>query len=267
MKPRRQLPIALTLVAALVMASPAAFRAQVPAFDFYPEFRTWWFTLPAEQRQPVDAVIERYRQRLQNEGTAADEIERRVTLIRTRRPELEADFWNRFFTVDAPQFNTAPNAFLVSVVHGRTPGRALDVGMGEGRNSLYLAKLGWDVTGFDPADKAVALAEQRARGLGLTLKTSVTHDRDFAFGSAQWDLILLSWMPPNEPARMIEALRPAGIVVFEGPRTWFPKNGLLKTFDDLRVLHYEDVFTEADFFQREKMPVLRFVAERPLESK
>ena len=53
----------------------------------------------------------------------------------------------------------------------RKPGKALDVGMGEGRNALYLAKLGWDVTGFDPADKVVALAAQRAKTMGLALKT------------------------------------------------------------------------------------------------
>jgi hypothetical protein len=64
---------------------------------------------------------------------------------------------------------------------------------------------------------------------------------------------------------LIEALRPGGIVVFEGPRAWFPRNGLLKAFDALRILHYEDVITEADFFQGQKMPVLRFVAERPVE--
>jgi SAM-dependent methyltransferase len=240
-------------------------QAQVKEFDFYPEFRTWWFALPAEQRQPFDAVLERYQLRLRKEGTSATEIDRRVALIRTRRPELEADFWNRFFTVDAPGFTTAPNSFLVSVAHGRAPGRALDVGMGSGRNALYLAKLGWDVTGFDPADKAVDLAQERARQLGVSLKTAVTHDRDFAFGSSQWDLILLSWMPVNQPARLIEALRPGGIVVFEGPRAWFPRNGLLKAFDALRILHYEDVITEADFFQGQKMPVLRFVAERPVE--
>jgi SAM-dependent methyltransferase len=255
----------LTLSACLIAFSLSSLHAQVKEFDFYPEFRTWWFALPADQRQPLDAVIERYRKRLRSSGAATGEIERRITLIRTRRSELEADFWNRFFTVDAPKFNTAPNSFLVSVVHGRKPGRALDVGMGEGRNALYLAKLGWDVTGFDPADKAVELAQQRARQLGVPLKTSVTHDRGFAFGLSEWDLILLSWMPVNEPARLVDALRPGGIVVFEGPRAWFPQNGLFKAFDALRILRYEDVITEGDFFQGQKLPVLRFVAERPVE--
>jgi SAM-dependent methyltransferase len=146
------------LVLALVLGAgtSVALRAQLTAFDFYPEFREWWFALPPDQRQTLEAVLAGYERRLRDQGTASMEIERRLTLIRTKRPELEADFWNRFFTVGAPKFNTAPNGFLVSVVQGRTPGKALDVGMGDGRNALYLAKLGWQVTGFDPADKAVA---------------------------------------------------------------------------------------------------------------
>ena len=37
--------------------------------------------------------------------------------------------WNRVLTSEEPRFNTAPNAFLVRMVEGREPGRALDVGM------------------------------------------------------------------------------------------------------------------------------------------
>lgn len=236
---------------------------QVKSFDFYPDLRRWWFALPPDQRQPIESVLDRYQQRLRDEGASAGEIERRLALIQTRRPELEADYWNRVFTSDAPEFNSAPNSLLVSVAALRKPGRAVDVGMGEGRNALYLAQLGWDVTGFDPADKAVALAQERASRLGLTLTTEVIHDRDFAFGSAQWNLILLSWMPANEPDRLIEGLCSRGIVVFEGPRAWFPQNGLLKAFDELRILRYEDEIVEGDFFQGQKIPVIRLVAEKP----
>ncbi len=237
--------------------------AQIPAFEFYPEFRTWWFALPDGQRSPMEAVIERYQARLQDEGVDRAEIARRVDLIRHGRPELESDFWNRFFTVDAPKFNTEPNAWLVSVLDGRKPGRALDVGMGEGRNTLYLARQGWEVTGFDPARKAVALAESRARQQGLKIHTQVTVDRDFDFGHGQWDLILFSWMPVNEPARTMDSLRPGGVVVVESPEAWYPTNGLLSIFGSLRVLRYENRAQPGDFFNRKVMPVVRLLAEKP----
>jgi SAM-dependent methyltransferase len=255
----------MSIAAVALLAAGINARAQLKEYDFYPEFRKWWFALPAGQRQELSAVLDLYRQRLAGEGVAPEEIARRSSLIRTKRPDLERDFWNRFFTVDKPAFNTAPNSFLVSVAERRRPGRALDVGMGEGRNALYLAKLGWDVTGFDPADKAVALAQQRARQLGLKLRGVVVLDREFDFGKEQWDLILLSWMPPNESARIVEALRPSGVVVFEGPRFWFERNGLLKLFERLRIIRYEDEVTRGDYFQDQQMPVVRLVAEKPVE--
>src|SRR5260370_4164095 len=54
---------------------------------------------------------------------------------------------------DGDVFSRNPNGFLVEMTRQRKPGRALDVGMGQGRNSIFLAQQGWDVTGFDPADE------------------------------------------------------------------------------------------------------------------
>src|SRR4051794_33369884 len=55
------------------------------------------------------------------------------------------------------------NQFLAEVVKERKPGKALDIGMGQGRNSMFLAALGWDVTGFDISDVAVKQAQAEAR--------------------------------------------------------------------------------------------------------
>jgi|GraSoiStandDraft_4_1057263.scaffolds.fasta_scaffold309744_2 hypothetical protein len=53
-----------------------------------------------------------------------------------------------------PGLNSAPNTFLTKVVSGVRPGRALEIGVGHGRNAIFLAKQRWDATGFDVADKA-----------------------------------------------------------------------------------------------------------------
>ena len=245
----------------LLLGGQAA--AQRPEYDFYSSFRSWMMSLPQQQRMDRLGVLEEYRRRLAAEGVAAAEIDRRLTLIRTEREALETDFWNRFFTTDKGVFNQAPNDFLVSIVQNHKPGRALDVGMGEGRNALYLAKLGWDVTGFDPADKAVALAQERAKKLGLKITTHLVLDSAFDFGTEQWDLILYSWTRPSTPeaaARAIAGLKPGGIVVFEGSRGFFPPNGALEMFKGLRILRYEDVPAVSDYFNREQMNVLRMVA-------
>ena len=88
-------------------------------------------------------------------------------------------------------------------------------------------------------------------------------DWDFDFGHSQWDLILLSWMPVNVPARIVEGLRPGGAVVLEGPEAWFPKNGLLAGFESLRIVRYEDQPRKADFFDGNTIPVIRLLAEKP----
>ena len=258
---------AAMVVAAGLLSGPG--RAQVREFDFYGEFRQWRMALPADVRNQVDEVLRRYRDKLTADGVAAAEIERRLTTVRTKRNELEADFWNRFFTEPNPGFNTEPNAFLVSIAEKRKPGRALDIGMGEGRNALYLAKLGWDVTGFDPAEKAVALAEERAKKLGVKLTTKIALDTEFDFGTEQWDVILYSWVSPFASAKKaIAGLKPGGVVVLESGSMLFPRKDVLpELFAPLRVVQNTEIRAASDFFERREMDIIRFLAEKPPSGK
>ena len=59
--------------------------------------------------------------------------------------------WNDTYR-EGTGFNQKPNALLVSVVKARPAGTALDVGMGQGRNAVFMATQGWSVTGVDTAD-------------------------------------------------------------------------------------------------------------------
>lgn len=92
----------------------------------------------------------------------------------------ERQRWNRTLTdsvVRARILNEKPNALLVETVNGRSPGTALDVGTGEGRNAIYLAQLGWQVTGVDVADKVLAYAQKRAQALNVKI-TTIEQDVD-----------------------------------------------------------------------------------------
>ena len=91
-----------------------------------------------------------------------------------------------------PVFKTKPNAFLAACVQGRKPGRALDVGMGSGRNSLHLASEGWQVTGFDIAREGVEQARREAEKRGLRIDARVEDENTFDFGESRWDLIVLT---------------------------------------------------------------------------
>jgi SAM-dependent methyltransferase len=155
------------------------------------------------------------------------------------------------------------------MVKGRKPGRALDVGMGQGRNALWLAQQGWDTTGYDPAEKAVALARETAAKAGVKLNIVVARDADFDMGVAKWDLILLSYVEIRDNAeKVIRALAPGGIVVAEyfhkdsgGAPGSFADNELVRLFEKLRVIRYEDTEAVADFGMQQTR-LVRLCAEK-----
>jgi SAM-dependent methyltransferase len=167
---------------------------QATEAQIYEKFRAWVTKLPPEARQSPDPLDDQYRKLLVGEGLSPSEIDRHIRVINEQGQKLEIERWNRILTAPNPFFNAKPNAFLVEMTRGISPGKALDVGMGQGRNALYLAQQGWTVTGFDPADKAVAAAQEEAKRLGVSLTALVLRDDQFDFGREQWDLIVLSYV-------------------------------------------------------------------------
>src|SRR5580698_357017 len=133
----------------------------------------------------------------------------------------EKQFWNKALTKDtAYHFNKQPNAFLAASIKNRKPGTALDVSMGQGRNTIFLAQQGWDVTGFDIADSAIAFAQARAAKLGVKIKTVVQDEAHFDFGISKWDLVayIYSGCMDDDSGvvdKIKRSLKPGGIFVFE----------------------------------------------------
>ncbi len=100
---------------------------------------------------------------------------------------LQAEACNPIYRGEAGEvFTRKPSAFLVEMAGKRKPGRALDVGMGQGRNALWLAQQGWDVTGFDLSDEGVRQAQVEAKRLGLKISASVASIADFDFDENRW---------------------------------------------------------------------------------
>ena len=227
----------------------------------------------AEAQRSPDRM-EKYRDYLKGRGFEDADIASQLRLIAGQGRNMEVSRWNRILTAARPSFNTSPNAFLVEMSKGRTPGAALDVGMGQGRNAIWLAQNGWKVTGFDPADEAVALASQHAKSLGVELSTEITTSEKFDFGENRWDLILFSYVPLRGLTERVErALKPHGILVIEGSHrdatvdhsigggVVFDTGELIQLFPDLRVTRYEEPIAKADFGSGE-MRVVRYCGEK-----
>jgi SAM-dependent methyltransferase len=251
----------------MLLYSLCAF-GQKPEYDFYPDFRNS-FTPKLRAENPSQSltneqIVERYEGKLKSEGVTETEITRRTRLILKERNLLEADYWNRFYLDSNAKFNKAPNEFLKEMVEGKRSGVALDYGMGEGRNAIYLASLGWQVWGFDPADAGIALAQKRASELGLTLHTDAVRDSDYDFGKEKFDLVLFSWTMPLVPVgKVFDSLEPGGIVVMECGADFVGRNEMLHMFDGLQIVRYEIVRAKSDFYERRETDVLRLVARKP----
>jgi SAM-dependent methyltransferase len=255
-------------------ATVQAWSQLAPEVQTYERFRYWASFQPGALRDNPN-LLDAYRAVLIAAGASAEQASAALVIIREQGRQLEVERWNRILTAEKPRFNTSPNAFLVQMVQGRTPGTALDVGMGQGRNAIYLAQQGWTVTGFDPAGRAVALAQQIALKAGVRITATVQTDEEFDWGENRWDLIVLSYVAVrSNAARVMRAMKPGGIVVIEGAHrdatkarsigrdVVFDTNELLQLFSLLRVRHYEDASGPADF-GGEVAPLVRLCAEKP----
>jgi SAM-dependent methyltransferase len=273
---------ALIVIAFAAAAHPAAQQsppgpgATQDEVKTYEAFRAWITSQPVDvQRGGDDDVFGKYSADLRAHGKTAQEAADTIQQLRALGDRAEIERWNRILTSAKPMFSTAPNAFLVAVTKGVKPGRSLDVGMGQGRNTIYLAQQGWDSVGFDPADRAVAAAQEQAKKLGVTIITSVARAEDFDWGESKWDLIVLSYVGARDMvANVTRALKPGGMVVVEGfhrdatkahpigGAVVFDTNELLKLFPDLRVVRYEDTPGIGDF-GLDDTRVVRLAAIKP----
>jgi 2-polyprenyl-3-methyl-5-hydroxy-6-metoxy-1,4-benzoquinol methylase len=225
-----------------------------------------WLKAQPPNSKPAD-LINPYRDKLLREGVREPEVNRRMELIWSgcyHRPDGVGVFWSKIFGGDKPIFTEQPNAVLVSAIQGLKPGRALDFGMGQGRNAVFLAQQGWDVTGFDPAEEAVRIANRNAAGIGVKIRTIVARDDQFDFGTAQWDLIVVTYvrdLTAHDAALFQRALKPGGMVVYENGSS--PDNAVLHAFLGFQIVRFEDVEAIADWNREEKHRVQRMIARIP----
>ena len=78
--------------------------------------------------------------------------------------------WDERYASAEQVWSGRPNGALVAEVAGLRPGRALDVGCGEGADVVWLAQQGWDVTGLDVSQVALDRAAMHARQAGASVR-------------------------------------------------------------------------------------------------
>jgi 2-polyprenyl-3-methyl-5-hydroxy-6-metoxy-1,4-benzoquinol methylase len=81
----------------------------------------------------------------------------------TPDPADPTSFWEQRYAGTSGIWSGRPNRALVDKASALTPGRALDLGCGEGGDALWLAARGWTVTGLDLSATALRRADDAAR--------------------------------------------------------------------------------------------------------
>lgn len=136
------------------------------------------------------------------------------------RPSGEEADWDHRYGGPDRVWSVNPNGTLVDEVTDLTPGRALDVGTGEGADALWLAEHGWKVTATDISGNALARvrAEAERRGLSIDLLRSDAND-PAPFGAETFHLVSLQYgsfkrTPDQRGLRsLLDAVAPGGTLL------------------------------------------------------
>lgn len=165
------------------------------------------------------------------------------------------EFWDGMYESRDQVWSGRPNAGLVDEVAGLTPGRALDLGCGEGGDAIWLAEQGWSVLGVDVSHTALRRTEEHARerGVGDRVRTE-HHDLAQSFPEGEFDLVVAPFLqsPLDFPTDVVlrrasRALAPGGrlVVVSHGEAPpWAPeqvKEAVFPTVEGtLAALHLDE---------------------------
>ncbi len=156
-------------------------------------------------------------------------------------------------------------------------GSALDVAMGTGRNALYLASLGYEVTGIDISPVAVERFRAEAERRGLRVEAVCADLASYELPREAYEIVLDFYYLQRELSpRLVEALRPGGVLVFEtftveqrrfgwGPqqREFLLRPGELRElFGELEVLVYREGVVDSE---RGPKAVAGLVGRRPVD--
>ncbi|GAA1283270.1 methyltransferase [Planotetraspora silvatica] len=143
----------------------------------------------------------------------------------------DEEFWDARYGHDEQVWSGNPNVILVREVTDLEPGRALDLGCGEGADAIWLARRGWHVTATDISRVVLSRAARHAESAGVAdLVDWQHHDLGASFPAGEFDLVSahflhsLGDMPRERILRTAAAaVAPGGVLLVvghSGPPPW-----------------------------------------------
>jgi SAM-dependent methyltransferase len=139
---------------------------------------------------------------------------------------VDAADWDARYAVTAElAWGAEPNRWVVAELADTPPGRACDLGAGEGRNALWLASRGWDVTAVDFSGAALAKGRPLAEERSLPVTWVQADVRLFVPEPGAYDAVILAYLHLYDAERRAvvraaaEGLAPGGVLLTVGHDT------------------------------------------------
>ncbi|MBC75226.1 MAG: SAM-dependent methyltransferase [Halobacteriovoraceae bacterium] len=169
--------------------------------------------------------------------------------------------WDKAYSRPSYIFGKAPAKFLAeNFDYLPANAKVLDIGMGEGRNAVFLADKGHKVTGIDISSVAVKKSRLLAKEFGVKIKGIVASLDKYKFPKESFDAIIcFYYVDKSLLSRMKKWLKPGGVLIYEAytekqktvrnyPKysddQYLKSKELLGLFDGLSVLKYEEPLHE-----------------------
>lgn len=160
-----------------------------------------------------------------------------------------AEAWDGIYSEADRRWSGRPNEALVVEVADLTPGTALDIGCGEGADTVWLAQQGWSVTGLDISGVALERARAAAEAAGVQAQWIHAGLADVELPDDGYDLVSVFYPAlPKEPAgvnliALLGAVAPGGTLLYVGHADLDPEQMRARGYDPEDYLSLEELQT------------------------
>ena len=131
-----------------------------------------------------------------------------------------SETWNQRYAQKEYVYGTEPNEFFKEQLSKLQPGKILFPAEGEGRNAVYAALKGWEVTAFDSSEEAKKKAEKLAEKNKVSIDYQISTIEDFVQEENSFDVIVLIYVHTanreENHRKLLRFLKPDGVIILEG---------------------------------------------------
>ncbi|MBN1301635.1 MAG: class I SAM-dependent methyltransferase [Melioribacteraceae bacterium] len=195
------------------------------------------------------------------------------------------DKWDERFANKEYMYGKDPNKFFKQEIDKLTPGKALFIGEGEGRNAVYAATLGWQVDAVDWSENARKKAISLAIDKNTTINYYLSAFNDLTIREDYYDLIVFIFIHEEPDLReklhslALKGLKKGGVIILEAyekeqlkfksggpknPEMLYSLEDIYNDFNELSISHFskEIISQQEGFIHNGNAAVIQYVGTK-----